>query len=533
MSRGAHKLTLALLLGAACAFAQGPPKRPPGTSPVDQLGVFVPMRDGINLAADIFLPRAGGRWPTILVRTPYSRKAQPMQSYRYFRRHGYAVVIEDVRGRYASQGVLSTTRQEGPDGRDTINWIAQQPLSDGQVAMVGSSYLGMAQWWAASEQDPKLITISPMSSGDDEYLDRFYSSGGALQVGHRLSWLAENLTPPNQVRPPFSSYIDHVPLLTADVAATGVVLPQWRTALAHPSYDAYWKALSIRERLNQISIPVLSFGGWFDEYVQSDLDAFSRLAKRHQTIETWIGPWSHNPGTRFPTVDFGPEAALPIRAKQLAWFDRWIRGIPAPDQIQPGAALLHIFVMGANAWRDEHEWPLARMRLTPLYLNSHGHANSITGDGILQWQPVRKAPADQFTYDPKNPVPTRGGAICCDPVLLPPGPLDQSGVERRQDVLVYTSVPLTADMEVTGPIRVVLYVSTTVNDSDFTAKLVDVQPDGRPLLVTDGIERLRYRLSLSQPVFVKKNEPYQISIDAGVTSYLFAAGHRIRLEVSS
>jgi putative CocE/NonD family hydrolase len=194
---------------------------------------------------------------------------------------------------------------------------------------------------------------------------------------------------------------------------------------------------------------------------------------------------------------------------------------------------LHIFVMGPNVWRVEHEWPLARTHYTPLYLASNGHANSASGDGRLQWQPVRKAPSDTFTYDPSLPVPTMGGAICCDPRLLPPGPLDQSPVEQRQDVLIYTSPPLTENIEVTGPVRAVLYVATSANDTDFTAKLVDVQPDGKALIVADGIQRLRYRLSLDKPVFVKRNTPYEINIDAGVTSYVFAAGHRIRLEVSS
>jgi uncharacterized protein len=189
--------------------------------------------------------------------------------------------------------------------------------------------------------------------------------------------------------------------------------------------------------------------------------------------------------------------------------------------------------MGPNVWRDEHEWPLARTRYTPVYLNSDGHANSAAGDGSLQWQPVRKSPHDSYTYDPKTPVPTAGGAICCEPTVLPPGPLDQRNVESRRDVLVYTSGALLSDLEVTGPIRAVLYVATSANDTDFTAKLVDVQPDGRPLLVTDGIQRLRYRLSLDRPVFVKRNTAYQVSVDTGVTSYVFGVGHRIRLEVSS
>jgi hypothetical protein len=520
-----------LFSATVCWLVQAQNKRP---APVnDQLGIFVPMHDGVELATDIYLPRSSGHWPTVLIRTPYNRKTQAVLGYRMFRHYGYAVVIQDARGRYASQGVFGSTGQEGPDARDTIEWIVQQHWSDGRVVMAGNSYLGIAAWWAAVQDIPNLVAISSLCSGDDEYLDRYYSSGGALQIAHRLSWLAENLTPPSQVRPLFSSYIDHIPIASADIAATGLVLPAWRTALAHPSDDAYWKALSIREKLNQVSVPVLSLGGWFDEYAESDLDAFSRLSKRHQPIETWIGPWSHNPATKFPGVDFGPQAQIPIRTKQAEWFNRQIKAGSEQTESAAGNSSLHIFVMGANLWREEHEWPLARMRLTPVYLNSNGHANSVGGDGALQWVPVRKSPSDQFTYDPKIPVPTRGGSICCDPVLLPPGPLDQSSIETRKDVLVYTSAPLVNELEVTGPIRVVLYVSTSVNDTDFTAKLVDVQKDGRALLVTDGIERLRYRLSLERPIFVKKNAAYQISIDAGVTSYVFRPEHRIRLEVSS
>lgn len=528
---------LVLALGMLrTAFPQVGSHSSPSSNVQTQLGLIIPMRDGIGLAADVYLPSGPGRWPTVLVRTPYSRKAASAASYRFFATRGFAVVIQDVRGGFASQGVLGMVDQEGADGNDTINWISEQAWSNGRVAMAGSSYLGIAQWWAALQDNPHLLAISPMCSGDDDYLDRFYSTGGAIQLGHRLLWLAQNLTPPSHVRPLFRSYIDHLPLRTADIPASGIVLPLWRTALAHPSYDEFWKRLSVREQLRRVTIPVLSLGGWFDNYAESDLDAFSRLAKRHETIETWIGPWAHNPGLKFPTRDFGPQSVLFIRHKQAEWFDRWLKapaGLHSETSNEGSAPLLHLFVMGPNYWREEHEWPLSRTRYTPLYLDSSGEANSIAGDGVLHWQPVRKAPPDKFTYDPKTPVPTAGGTICCDPVLLPPGPLDQTLIERRPDVLVYTSPPISEDLEVTGPIRVVLYVSTSANDTDFTAKLVDVQPDGRPLLVTDGIQRMRYRLSLNQPVFVKRNEAYQISIDAGVTSYVFLPEHRIRLEVSS
>ncbi len=521
------------LFAPSCLLAQVVAGSPDLPNVQQELGVAIPMRDGIHLAADMFLPRASKRLPTVLVRTPYNRKTRAMTSYRFFARRGYAVVIEDVRGRYASQGIFGSTAQEGPDGNDTINWIAEQPWSNGRVAMAGSSYLGIAQWWAAVQDNPHLAAISPMCSGDDGYLDRYYSRGGALQVAHRLLWLAENLTPPSHVRPVFANYIGHIPLRDADVAATGMVLPLWRIAIAHPSDDAYWNTLSIRDQIRRVDVPVLSFGGWFDNYAESDLDAFSRLAAREHPVETWIGPWAHNPAWKFPTRSFGREAAVPIRAKQADWFDEWLMKKRTVDRAELPAPMLHLFVMGRNEWREEHEWPLARTHYTPLYLSSKGHANSTLGDGILQWLRAQKSPADVFTYDPKNPVPTVGGAICCEPNLLPPGPLDQSAVETRNDVLVYTSAPLEEEIEVTGPVRVLLYVATSANDTDYTAKLVDVEPDGRPLLVSDGIQRLRYRLSLAQPIFVKRNTPYQISIDAGVTSYVFATGHRIRLEVSS
>jgi uncharacterized protein len=530
MSKGVRAL---VLLFSSALLTQGIRPSPQSPSVQEQLGLVIPMRDGVHLAADLSLPRGTGPWPTLLIRTPYSRKAPGARSYRFFAAHGYAVLIQDVRGRYASQGVFGPTQQQGPDANDTINWIAEQSWSNGRVAMGGGSYLGMAQWWAAIQDNPHLLAISPVFSGDDEYLDRFYSPGGALKIGHRLLWIAENFTPPSQLPPLFGSYIYHLPLRTADLAAIGMPLPLWRTALDHPSYDDYWKSLSIRERLNRISVPVLSIGGWFDNYGESDLDAFSRLSSRARTIETWIGPWAHNPGLKFPTRNFGPAARIGIRLRQLDWFDRWVKKTARPERNESSAPLLHIFVMGPNIWREEHEWPLARTHYTPLYLDSKGHANSVSGDGTLQWRPVRKGQADAFTYDPKRPVPTIGGAICCEAKILPPGPLDQTPIEGRRDILVYSSPPLTENIEVTGPVRVVLYAATSANDTDFTVKLVDVQPDGRPLLVTDGIQRLRYRTSLSNPVFVKRGTRYQINVNAGVTSYVFAARHKIRLEVSS
>jgi putative CocE/NonD family hydrolase len=489
------------------------------------------MRDGVLLRADIFVPAGSGRWPTILIRTPYNRHSPTSRGYRFFAERGFAVVTQDVRGRYGSQGIFGSVAQEGPDGNDTLNWIPQQSWSNGKIGMTGASYVGIVQWWAAVQKNPHLVTIFPIVSGDDEYMDRYYSPGGALKLAHRLVWLSENLTPPGVLRPPFDTYIRHLPLRTSDIAATTQKLDMWRAPLAHPSYDRFWTSLSIRSMLADVNLPVSSMAGWFDNYGESDLDAFSRLAKRGLPVETWIGPWSHTFLTKYPTIDFGPSASPHIRTLQLTWFNRYLKeGKAAPNAHPP---TLHIFVMGPNVWREEHEWPLRRTQYTPYYLDSGGQANSAEGDGKLVPHFGEVHRPDHFVYSPKDPVPTRGGAVCCNPTLMPAGPLDQTEVEKRRDVLVYTSAPLREDLEVTGPVGATIYVASSANDTDFSAKLVDVSPEGHPLLVTDGITRMRYRMSLFSPVFMRRNTPYQVHINVGVTSWVFERNHRIRLEISS
>jgi putative CocE/NonD family hydrolase len=349
-----------------------------------------------------------------------------------------------------------------------------------------------------------------------------------------LLWIAENFHPFGVPEPPFLSYISRLPLRSIDRAAAGITVAQWQQALDHPRYDAYWERLSIRREIEHVRVAVASVGGWFDNYAPSDLDAFSRLSHAGRavetSVETWIGPWGHALNQQAGQVEFGSAARIPIRSLQLAFFDRWLKpSNPAP----PDKPRLNLFVIGPNTWRVEHEWPLARTLYRNLYLGGNGKANTAAGDGFLDFAPPRKAKPDHFVYDPMRPVPTAGGAICCNATVLRPGPLDQSAIERRDDVLVYTSAPLREDLEVTGRVHALLYVATSANDTDFTAKLVDVTPGNTPLLVTDGILRMRYRLSLSDPTFVKRNMPYQVMIDAGVTSWVFGVGHRIRLEISS
>jgi putative CocE/NonD family hydrolase len=534
------KLTASFLFAAALLTA----------SPVaveKLLHVRVPLRDGIHLDANVFHPSGGARYPAILIRTPYGKGADFPPAYASFIAHGYAVVMQDVRGRYASEGAFDALNQEGPDGYDTLNWIAAQPWSDGKVGMIGGSYLGIAQWRVALLNNPHLKAIFPVVSGSDDYLDRFYSPGGAMKLGHRLLWLSQNLTPAGLPKPKFGSYIGHLPLRTSDSAASGVTLPIYQTILEHPTYDSFWKQISVRENIDRVRIPVFAVGGWYDNYVESDLDAFAALHKpgKHDTRHRiMIGPWPHNMSSVFSGVAFGDDSAAPIRAYQIAWFDHWLKGMPDEEahytpwawhsvRAEVDEAPVHIFVMGVNRWRDEQEWPLTRTRFTPFYMSSKGHANTLKGDGALVWNLDKKAKPDQYTYDPRDPVPTMGGAVCCDPKIFPWGPMDQRPVEKRKDVLVYSSDPLKQNLEVTGVVRVVLYASSSARDTDFTAKLIDVLPTGEARNLTDGLLRVRYRNGLEKAELGKPGEIYPLTIDAGVTSNVFLAGHRIRVEISS
>ena len=515
------------------------------------LHVRVAMRDNIRLDTNVFLPPGSGRFPTVLIRTPYGKGPDLPVSYRSFINHGYTVVMQDVRGRYGSAGGFNVLNQEGPDGYDTLNWIAAQPWSDGKVGMIGGSYLGIAQWRVALLNNPHLKAIFPVVSGSDDYFDRYYSEGGAMKLGHRLLWMSLNLTPPGTAKPKFGDYIYHLPLRSVDRSATRRTQGFYQTILNHPTYDSFWKNLSIRENIERVHVPVFSVGGWYDNFAESDLEAFSALHKldgrlddRHRIM---IGPWAHNMSTPFPGVTYGDDSSSPIRSYQIAWFDHWLKGAPedahrfSPEKwhavrSEVDEAPVHIFVMGVNRWRDEPDWPLERARTAALYLASEGAANSLSGGGVLQWKPERaKTPeaTDSFTYDPRNPVPTRGGAVCCDPKVFPWGPIDQRPVEKRKDVLVYTSAPMKQDLEVTGPIRVVLYASTSAPDTDFTAKLVDVFPNGEARNLTDGILRVRYRHGLEKAELAEPGKVYPLVIDAGVTSNVFLAGHSIRVEISS
>src|SRR6185312_5312442 len=322
----------------------------------------------------------------------------------------------------------------------------------------------------------------------------------------------------------FGKYVQALPVRDADVAATGHKLNAWRTVANNPAYDQFWKANSVREHLKDIHVPVYAVGGWYDNFVESDLDAFTILHKHNPQDKIMIGPWAHVFSATFANADFGKDSLVPLRQYQMQWFDRWVKREPEKPAPAVREHPVRIFVMGVNQWRDEDEWPLERARTVKFYLDVGGQLGN---------RPEVHSAPDRFEYDPLNPVPTKGGAVCCDPKRFPWGPMDQRELEKRHDVLLYSTDPLMMPMEVTGPIKVVLHVASSAPDTDFTAKLVDVFPDGTARNLTDGILRMRYRDSLESPKLMTPGEVYKVTIDAGVTSNVFLPGHRIRLEISS
>ncbi|MBM3948854.1 MAG: CocE/NonD family hydrolase [SAR202 cluster bacterium] len=507
-----------------------------------QYNVKVPMRDGVRLSADIYFPREGeGPWPVILTRTPYDNMAPWVQGPAVFwPQHGYVYVAQDCRGRYDSEGEFYPFANEFKDGYDTVEWIGRQPWCDGNVGMSGPSYVGNVQWQAAVGGSRFLKTIIPEVIGDNLYESPNYQ-GGTFQLGWSATWAFRmagrtmqqiNLYNWGQVFP-------SLPL--RDLPATaGKDIAWFKDWVDHPDYDDYWKALAIKERYEDIKIPVLQIGGWYDFFTAGTLLNYAGMkarggspaARRHQAVV--MGPWIHRAAieeiTHAGEVDFGKSSYLDLMAIKLRWFDRWLKGIKNGVDAE---APLKLFAMGENAWKNENEWPLARTKFTRWYFHSGGKANSLMGDGMLSPRKPGNEPADQYAYDPAFPTPTRGGCNCCDPEILDWGAFDQRPAEYRQDVLVYTSEPLKEDLEVTGPVIVKLHAASDCRDTDFTGKLVDVAPDGYAVNLCDGIVRARYRESTSAQKPLRPGTAYEFTIDLWPTSNVFKKGHRIRVDIAS
>jgi len=504
----------------------------------------VPMRDGVRLSADVYLPEDEvGPWPVLLARTPYDN-TQLWDIGCFWAQNGYVYVAQDVRGRYDSEGDFVPWESETEDGYDTLEWVGQQEWCDGNAGMTGGSYLGQVQWQAAFTQHPLLKAICPRVMGNNLWDSPHYQNGVfGLGVNAVWGWRTMSRTMQRIDHFDWPAILRSLPLRGMD-RLTGKQHPAFSTWLDHETYDDYWRATAVDEHFETFTIPVLQVCGWYDLYAGGMMANFiglrkhagNDLARTNQQIV--MGPWTHpQAGSIFPPGttnagdrDFGLVSLLDTKAIELAWFDRWLKGV---DNGAEARSPVTIFVMGSNVWRDEQEWPLARTEWTPFYLHSGGAANTLHGNGRLGTEEPTSEPPDTYRYDPANPTPTMGGCNCCNPEVVPWGVFDQRPVEMRGDVLVYTTAPLERDTEVTGPVEVRLFAASDGPDTDFTAKLIDVAPDGTAWNLCDGIVRGRYRNGRGPASLLTPGEITEFTIDCWVTSNVFKAGHAIRVEISS
>jgi len=525
---------------------------------IDQ-NVPIEARDGEMLAADIYRPDDGEKHPAIIVRTPYH--SDHVFSFSYVQvmptiQAGYALVIAYLRGRFGSGGEYdfgSYQQIAGPDGYDTVEWIASQPWCDGNIGMAGESALGRVQWKTACENPPHLKAIAPGLTGapgesgpevEDSPINLKIAIDHLLLIAddviNKADKKGEDTTDIrrsiNSVRSDPSLAYNFLPLRNVPQFDFPGIREIWQTRF--PTTEK--KSTSGSEEpypFQAVRIPSLNIASWYDPFSRTTFHTFlsmkakagSTYAREHQHL--FAGPWCHHrPQRALGDVDFGPLATVEgSRAweYQLSFFDKYLRG---QDTSLPA---VRYFTMGRNSWQDASEWPLPQTTWQRFFLHSRAGANSYSGDGLLSRDEPQDEPPDTYVYNPLHPVPTAGGRGGAAEGGFVAGPIDQARVERRADVLCYATRELGQDVEVTGPLNLHLFAATSCKDTDFTAKLVDVYPDGRAYNIADGIVRARYRNSISQPELLTPGEVVEFIIRLGPASQLFRRGHRIRIDIAS
>ena len=548
-------LWIAVSDGVQGQAATGAPyPRPTGAHEVEvERSLMMPMRDGVRLATDIYRPKGvSGALPTILIRLPYNKAAYggATDPANYFASHGYAVVVQDVRGKFASEGVFRVYQGDVTDWSDVFDWIGTQSWSTGQVGTYGCSYLGEGQIIAAQQRHPRHIAaIAQAAGGNIGRVGRrreFWGSveGGAFSISINFGWMPVFASTDKGARPmpnvDLASYFRTLPVIDMPERA-GSPSWDWRNFLERSPDDPWWDAQGYLTASDSVTVAALHVTSWFD-LAQEALEeaAIFRTnalnARARDGQYAIISPTVHcssegaSSETKVGDLAVG-DARLRYWETYLAWFDRWLKG---NDRALDGLPRIQYYVIGRNAWRTSETWPIKGMRETPFYLRSDGAANSAKGNGRLSLTPPKRERADTFTYDPGNPVPARGGSICCtgNPKDQP-GSFDNTDIEQRGDVLVYSGDVLKEGLELTGPMRAVVFLSSDAPDTDVTVKLLDVSPDGRSMNMQEGITRVRYRDSFDKPRMMEAGNVYEVPVDLHATSWYLPPGHRLRVEVSS
>lgn len=517
-------LTLVLFISAGCGalVKQRTGMREPEYQ-VQQAKTFrVPMRDGVKLATDVYLPKDGGPFPTILIRTPYNKGAGHNSTAMIFAKRGYAVVAQDCRGRYQSEGKWEPFLHEGADGADTVKWLNDQKWCNGKIGLFGMSYFGFTQWQSATYASGAIATLTPTVTGSRIY-DALYRQGVfVLSIGGNWGLGTAGRTDEQGMRfAPGNSF--KAPLIETDNRA-GRDVAHFNDWIRHPRFDGYWRPASTEGRWKEINVPVLLIGGWYDIFAGRMLADWESL--RHEAgpvarneSRMIIGPWNHTFAKKMKGVNFGSEADyLSFLGDYIDWFDQHLRGEGSADLPR-----VMVFTTGLNDWQKLSDWPPPDAKVQKWYLHAAGQGGSLDRD-----EPRNEA-ADRFTHDPQNLVPTLGGA------LFPPnnaGPADLSGQGRRADVLVYTSDVFDKDLEITGPLSAEIWVTADTPDADLAVFLLDVEPDGEARLLVDGIARARYRNG-GDDAWLSEKEPARLTIDLWGISHMLKKGHRLRVHIAA
>jgi putative CocE/NonD family hydrolase len=569
-------------LAATPLFAQTPIPRYPPPKPKYEVrlerSVMIPARDGIKLSTDLYWPVGAPQpLPVVMMRTPYNKNPYRGRqgSFPYlFAGQGLVVAIQDTRGRFESEGEFVVQGRDQEDGYDAVEWLATQPWSNGKVGTYGCSYGGDTQIMMARVKPPHLAAQIPQAAGSSvgpiggRYHNFGTFFGGAWELAAAAGWFYSNGSrhyyrpPPHLSREEWLKVVDYYQperklpefdlskwiwtLPTKDILKkAGAPESDYERLIGISLTDPWWDQFGYVRDGDRFNVPALHINSWYDFGAEDTFVEFNayRLGGETPTARdnqfAIISPTTHcqservSANTKVGELDFG-DAQFDFWGTYLRWYEYWLKGVDNGVTKMPK---IQIFVMGRNQWRGENEWPLARTQFTPYYFHSGGRANSRHGDGSLSPVAPKNEPPDRFIYDPANPVWTVGGSVCAACARggeqVVDGPADQRTVEVRNDVLVYTSEPLAQGVEVTGPVKVVLHVSSNVKDTDFTAKLVDVHPDGRAFNIQEGIQRMRFREGYQKTVWMEPNGVYKVEIDLEATSNFFRPGHRIRVQVSS
>jgi putative CocE/NonD family hydrolase len=504
-----------------------------------ELGSKQTMRDGTKLAADVFRPDASGRFPVIITRTPY-RTVEGFQQRQndealFFARHGYVYIIQDCRGKNDSEGVFRPFQDDDArDGYDTLLWASNQEWSNGSLGTIGASYAAWNQWCAATLEPPGLKAMVCTVSLPDPVRNVPYQNGALVLWMAEWAALIEGKRNTNTSLYDTKKIFWHLPLKSTDSRFGRKNSRTWQEWIAHPSADGYWKRAFYQDKLNRVNVPVFHISGWYDDDIIGTHTNFlgmtdaSRSSKTRKNQRLIIGPWQHhvNMTRKLGEIDFGETALVDLRGAELRWFDHWLKGI---DNGTGKERPVEIFTTGRNAWGKYDRWPFANANPTRYYLHSGGGANTCYGDGLLSiGAPDGKEASDRYSYDPHDPVPNID-----DQGSGAEGPFDQRPIERRDDVLVYSTPPLERATEVSGRVTVELFASTSARDTDFWAQLTDVFPSGYSMHLTEGIVRGRYAKSLESPRLLKPGAVNEFTIDLWIVSNAFLRGHQVRLDLSS